>query len=111
VASLSELRPIDYLAAHADDVAPRLVPAAIQELIREDLDRDGVLIETVLAYAASDMNLARTAEHLHVHVNTVRYRLTRVSERTGHDPRSLSNVLDLVLAIKMLGADSARSAA
>jgi hypothetical protein len=104
VVSLSELSPIDYLAAHADDVAPRLIPAAIQEFISEDLDRDGVLIETVLAYAASDMSLVRTAERLHVHVNTARYRLARVSERTGRDPRSLSNVLDLVLAIKMLGA-------
>lgn len=100
--SLSQLRPIDYLASHADDVAARLVPQAISVFIAEDLARDGSLIDTVLAYADSDMNLARTAERLHIHVNTARYRLSRIAERTGCAPRSLGDVLDLVLAIKML---------
>jgi sugar diacid utilization regulator len=104
VVSLSELGPADYLASHADNVAARLVPEAVRSFIAEDLARDGVLVATVLAYAASDMNLARTAERLHIHVNTARYRLSRIAERTGYEPRSLADVLDLVLAIKMLAS-------
>ncbi|HUA73977.1 MAG TPA: helix-turn-helix domain-containing protein [Solirubrobacteraceae bacterium] len=102
VVSLSELSPADYLASHADDVAARLVPEAVRSFIADDLVRDGAMVETVLAYAASDMNLARTAERLHIHVNTARYRLSRIAERTGREPRSLADMLDLVLAIKML---------
>jgi DNA-binding PucR family transcriptional regulator len=106
VVSLSELSPADYLASHADDVAARLVPEAVRSFIAEDLDRDGGLVATVLAYTASDMNLARTAERLHIHVNTARYRLSRIAERTGCEPRSLADMLDLVLAIKMLAGRS-----
>ncbi len=102
VLSLSELSPADYLASHADEVATRLVPEAVRSFIAEDLQRDGALIDTVLAYTDADMNLARTAERLHIHVNTARYRLTRIAERTGCEPRSLGDMLDLVLAIKML---------
>ena len=102
VVSLSELSPADYLASHADNVAARLIPEAVRRFIAEDLQRDGALLETVLAYADSDMNLARTAERLHIHVNTARYRLSRIAERTGYEPRSLSDMFDLVLAIKML---------
>jgi len=102
VVSLSELSPTDYLASHADEVAARLVPEAVRSFIAEDIARDGALIDTVLAYADADMNLARAAQRLHIHVNTARYRLSRIAERTGCEPRSLSDMLDLVLAIKML---------
>lgn len=107
VVSLSELSAADYLASHADEVAARLVPEAVRSFIAEDLEREGVLVETVLAYADADMNLARAAERLHVHVNTARYRLSRIAERTGYEPRSLSDMLELVLAIKMLAGPRA----
>jgi hypothetical protein len=103
IVALADLSPADYLTSHADDVAPRLVPEAVRRFIAEDLDRDGSLVATLLAYAAADMNLARTAERLHVHVNTARYRLSRIAERTGRQPRSVTDLLDLLLAIKMLG--------
>jgi sugar diacid utilization regulator len=102
VLSLSELSPADYLTSHADEVASRLVPEAVRSFIAEDVEREAGLVETVLAYADCDMNLARTAERLHIHVNTARYRMSRIAERTGCEPRNLSDMLDLVLAIKML---------
>ncbi len=105
---LSEVGPLDYLAAHADEVAARLVPRAVRAFVDEDLDREGVLTGTVLAYAAASMSLARTAERLHIHVNTARYRLSRVSERTGYDLKDLADVLDLVVAIKMIGTSKLR---
>jgi DNA-binding PucR family transcriptional regulator len=103
VVALADLSPADYLTSHADDVAPRLIPEAVRRFILEDFDRDGSLVATVLAYAAADMNLAKAAERLHVHVNTARYRLSRIAERTGCEPRSVADMLDLLLAIKLLG--------
>ncbi|MHB8235810.1 MAG: PucR family transcriptional regulator [Solirubrobacteraceae bacterium] len=107
VVALAELSPSDYLASHADDVAPRLIREPVRRFIAEDLERDGALIATVLAYAAADMNLAKTAKRLHVHVNTARYRLSRIAERTSCDPRSVADMLDLLLAIKLLGGPRA----
>ncbi|WP_103759810.1 helix-turn-helix domain-containing protein [Streptomyces sp. SM10] len=41
----------------------------------------------------------RCAEHLHVHVNTLRYRLQRVEQLTGHSLATLHDRVDFVLAL------------
>jgi DNA-binding PucR family transcriptional regulator len=40
--------------------------------------------------------VARTAEALYVHPNTVRYRLRRIGELTGLDSRRLSGQVELL---------------
>jgi hypothetical protein len=44
------------------------------------------LLETLETYVAQETNRRRTAAQLHVHPNTVDYRLRRVRELTGIDP-------------------------
>ncbi|HET6706240.1 helix-turn-helix domain-containing protein [Amycolatopsis sp.] len=44
------------------------------------------LVETLDAYLALDTNRRRTAAQLHVHPNTVDYRLRRIRDLTGIDP-------------------------
>jgi len=56
------------------------------------------LIETMQAFLAADLNLTKTAERLAVHRNTIIYRLNRIEEITGKDPRCLSNAVELHLA-------------
>jgi hypothetical protein len=51
------------------------------------------LLDTVKRYLDLDRRIDRTADALHVHVNTVRYRLGRFEELTG---RSVSDTEDLV---------------
>jgi hypothetical protein len=62
-----------------------------------DLDRDDQfhrqLVETALAYLDGGQRLDRTAAAVHVHPNTVRYRLGRLTELTGIDPDATSTVL------------------
>ncbi|MBV9802207.1 MAG: helix-turn-helix domain-containing protein, partial [Solirubrobacterales bacterium] len=41
------------------------------------------------------------AETLLIHVNTAHYRLARIAEKTGCDLRRLSDVLDLLIAVKL----------
>ena len=48
---------------------------------------------------AADLNATVAAERMFVHVNTVRYRLKKIAERTGCDLRRLSEVLDLLIAV------------
>jgi DNA-binding PucR family transcriptional regulator len=60
--------------------------------------RDGA---TVRAYAAADMNVARAAERLHVHPNTVRNRLGRIAVTTGHDPRTFAGLVELLCIVEL----------
>jgi DNA-binding PucR family transcriptional regulator len=62
------------------------------------------LIATLLRYVACDLNATAAAKHLHMHVNTVYYRLERVSERSGCDLRRFTELQELVLAIHLLRA-------
>ena len=91
----------DYLASAADDTARRLVPAGTHRLL--EADRSGTLAETLRAYAACDLNVARTAERLTVHPNTVHYRLGRGATLTGRDPRRFEHLSELLTALRLLG--------
>jgi DNA-binding PucR family transcriptional regulator len=55
----------------------------------------------VLAYAASDLNVGATARRMHLHPNTVHYRLGRVERLTGRDLRRFADVVDLVAALRL----------
>jgi hypothetical protein len=99
--AIEEVGLLDYLVEHADDGARRLVPAAARLLANDDERQAGALTATLRAYADCDMNVARTAARLVVHPNTVHYRLRRVAEITGRDPRRLTDLLDLLLAARL----------
>ena len=51
---------------------------------------------------------SRTAEALHLHVNTVRYRIDRVEELTGRDLSRLEDRVDVFLALRSLPAGPVR---
>lgn len=65
-----------------------------------DADPDGVFRETLAAYLASGA-IRTVADALYVHVNTVTYRLRRVTETTGLDPRIPDQAAHLVLALAL----------
>jgi DNA-binding PucR family transcriptional regulator len=94
--ALEEVALVDYLAEHADDGAQRLVPAAAAGVAADD-----VLAETLRAYADCDMNVARAAERLVVHPNTVHYRLRRITAATGRDPRHFTDLTELLIALRL----------
>lgn len=94
VLRLSDLSLFDYLLAGADDTAQRLGP--------EGLDRlEAHLRETLLAYVGCDLNVGATARRLHLHPNTVHYRLRSIERLTGRDVRRLGDVIDLVAAVRL----------
>jgi sugar diacid utilization regulator len=101
VFSLSDLTAFDYLTLGGGQTARRLIPPGVRRFVDEDLADGGQLIATVLEYAAADLNAKAAAERLFIHTNTIHYRLGRIAEKTGCDMRRLSDVLDLLIAIKL----------
>jgi sugar diacid utilization regulator len=102
VLSLPELSAFDYLTARHDETVRRLVPARIARFVSEDRAHGGHLIKTLVAYAEADMNAKVAAERLLIHVNTAHYRLGRIAEKTGCDLRRLADVIDLLIAVRMV---------
>lgn len=66
-------------------------------------DADGaataVLLSTLETFLACDRSWARTAQELHLHVNTVHYRIQRIEHFTGRDLSRLRDRLDLWAAL------------
>jgi DNA-binding PucR family transcriptional regulator len=42
---------------------------------------------------------------MHLHPNTVRYRLERIATTTGHDPRTFAGLVELLCILEMLDDD------
>ncbi|WP_432423212.1 PucR family transcriptional regulator [Streptomyces pseudovenezuelae] len=57
------------------------------------------LLRTLETFLAHDGSWARTFEALHLHVNTVHYRVQRIEHFTGRDLSRLQDRLDLWAAL------------
>jgi hypothetical protein len=56
------------------------------------LDHHPELLTTLQTHIANNLNRQRTARLLHVHTNTVDYRLKRIAQLTGFDPTQASGL-------------------
>lgn len=102
VVVLQSLSAMDYLALLGDDTARRLIAPEVFEFLVEDASRGRVLTDTLLEYAACDLNVKAAAERLFIHANTAHYRLGRIEEKTDRNLRRLEDVMELLLAVRLL---------
>jgi hypothetical protein len=91
--SPADLLP-ELLLARSPRLASLLERRALGPLEEYAERRSSDLVETLMAFLAVDLDRRAAAEHLHVHPNTLDYRLRRIGELTGLD---LGRVDDLVL--------------
>jgi DNA-binding PucR family transcriptional regulator len=105
VLALPLLTSFDYLVLRDDETARRLIRPEVRRFVEEDAAAGGALIATLVEYAGCNLNAKTAATRLHLHVNTAYYRLDRIAERTGCDLRSLADVVELLIGIRLLGAD------
>jgi hypothetical protein len=91
--------PDDLLAAQAAN-EPRIAAALHRRVLMplRESDRGGLVESTLRTWLACG-SVPATARAEHVHENTVAYRLRRVSERTGLDPRHPPDAALLYLAL------------
>jgi carbohydrate diacid regulator len=60
------------------------------------------LLETLKAFFDNNLSISKTAQVIYVHRNTLLYRLRRVKEITGLDPKKFDDAVQLRIALKMM---------
>ncbi|KQX55297.1 MULTISPECIES: CdaR family transcriptional regulator [unclassified Paenibacillus] len=67
------------------------------------------IIETLSIFFACNQSINKTADRLFIHKNTLQYRLIKIKEITGYDPRVFEEAVLLYLAIYFHPANKASS--
>lgn len=65
--------------------------------------KDEALYKTVSTFIDCDMNLSLAASKLHLHRNTLIYRLDKVKKLVGLDPKKFSDAIQIKLGILLYG--------
>ncbi|MBZ6139982.1 PucR family transcriptional regulator [Streptomyces olivaceus] len=84
-----------------DDVRRAFTARLLDPLRDYDRRHRAELVPTLEAFLASDGSWTRCANRLHLHVNTLRYRVGRIEQLTGRDLSRLEDKLDFFLALRM----------
>jgi hypothetical protein len=88
------------------------VPASTREsfharllgpLVEYDRAHDAELVRTLDAFLTCSGSWTRCAAQLHVHVNTLRYRIGRIEQLTGRDLSRFADRVDFFLALRLHG--------
>lgn len=96
-----------------DDLLLDIVLEEVTEETREVfLDRvissirnDAELLITLKSFFSHNHSLKKTADALHIHINTLHYRLKQIKELTGIDPKCAEGIAMFYLALSFLSED------
>jgi sugar diacid utilization regulator len=102
IVSLAELPVVQNLMLGATGTMRSLLTSMAEDIDLEGRESAAGMRTTLRAYADASMNLTRAAESLHVHPNTLRYRLRRIEERSGRDPHRFGDLVDLICLLDLL---------
>lgn len=90
------------LSAVPDRLRRSYAAAVLNEVVEYDRRTGADLLLTLRAFLDCNGSWSRTAQQLHLHLNTVRYRITRVEELTGRDLSRMDDRADVYLALHLL---------
>jgi DNA-binding PucR family transcriptional regulator len=91
---------LGLLLAGDRDIAG-FVDRTIGRVVDYDTRRGTTLVKTLECYFGTGGSLARAAEQLHVHVNTVTQRLERVGQLLGAEWQKPDRALEVQLALRL----------
>ena len=100
--------PLAVLLAGAPDHALALARAVLAPVLDLPADDREVLLRTARTWLAAEGSSSAAAGQLHLHRNTVRYRLRRLEELTGRDlakPADAAEVYVALECVRILGLD------
>lgn len=91
------------LLATADrDVLQSLHLTTLEPLIAYDAQNHAQLLDTLRTFLAADGSWQRAAEVLNLHVNSLRYRITRIEQLTGRRLTAIEDRVDFFLALRAM---------
>ncbi|GAT69627.1 diguanylate phosphodiesterase [Planomonospora sphaerica] len=99
-AGAAELGFVGLLVGEGRDIGTFL-DSALGPVIDYDARRGTSLVGTLTAYFGTGGSLSRTAEALHIHVNTVTQRLDRIGRLLGAGWQEPERALELQLALRL----------
>ncbi|WP_025274737.1 PucR family transcriptional regulator [Haloglycomyces albus] len=89
------------LSALPDELKREYTKLTLGPLRDYDRKHQSDLVMTLETFLDNACSWSRAAAQLHLHVNTLRYRIERVEKLTGRDLSRLSDRVDLFLALRM----------
>ncbi len=90
------------LAAQSGDSRAAFARAVLGPVLDHDRERGVDLVETLDAFLRNGGHWQQVAQGLHLHVNTLRYRIGRVEELTGRSLSSFEERVNLFIALEAL---------
>ncbi|MFF0577245.1 helix-turn-helix domain-containing protein [Streptosporangium saharense] len=99
-AGVADLGFVGLLVGGGRDIEAFLA-ATVGPVLDYDARRGTALVRTLTAYFGSGCSLSRTAEALHIHVNTVTQRLDRVAQLLGPGWQAPDRALEVQLALRL----------
>lgn len=87
--------------ARASRYSTSLIEDTLKPLAAYDADHQSQLVATLRAFYESRFSLTQAATALHVHPNTIAYRLRRIHELTDLDPAQPDDLLQLSMGLKL----------
>jgi hypothetical protein len=108
IVSLEDLSSLECALIGATATTKGIIASkanSLRALSGEDL---AAAVETIRAFSDADLNVANAAQKMHVHPNTVRYRLQQIAANTGHDPRTFTGLVELLCILEITDTDQQR---
>jgi sugar diacid utilization regulator len=94
---------VHAILAHEEtrETLQSVVRGMLGPLLEADEKTQSEYVKTLSAFLAHDRHFEPTAKQLHVHVNTLRYRLARIQDLSGVDLHDVNNRFLLELALRV----------
>ena len=74
-------------------------PYSLDRRKKEILENNKELMDTLMSFISNNCSVSLTAQELHIHRNTLQYRLNRIKEITGNDPKQLLGLFKLICVL------------
>ena len=79
-----------------------LIPESITILQNRDATHGTNLVETLFTYVRYCQNITEAAAHLHLHYNTMKYRLNQIVDLTGIDFNDMNTMFRIIIGEKII---------
>ena len=92
----------EFLMQRASDSAFRLIPEWVRHFGPEGSGPSHELLRTIRAFGDCSFNVKQTARRVGVHTNTIYFRLNRIKQLTGIDPRTYAGTSRLLTTLRLV---------